>query len=172
MRVQILGLFLLLISFIGCKEVKITDGRVPAEYLSQAKQIEGRYYGTFDGKRAEIQIYFQGDRPFIKYSDAYGNDILDTGCNSKINLLQKIVVSKEDGQYVLDNATFAFHPGSCRLVEGRTLDLKFSGRNKFNASIYEHMDYVQRCNPGGPPNYGNNCYLEQVPRYITGRFNR
>jgi hypothetical protein len=159
-------------ALVGCREVTINDGRVPAEYLTQAKQLEGHYKGSFDGKRAEIEIYFEGDRPFIRYTDSRGNDPLDANCNSKIDLLQSIVLFKKRGEYVLDQAIFGFHPGSCRIVKGRTFTLDFSGSQKFTASIYEDSEYVQRCTPNNPPNRGSNCHTEEIPYYISGKFSR
>lgn len=174
MRLKVLGLCLAILGFVGCKEVTIQDGHVPQEYLSQAKQLEGKYYGNFDGKKATIEIYFEGDRPFLIYQDAQGNDPLDINCNSKIDLLKKIILVKENGQYVLDQAFFGFHPGTCRMVRGREIDLEFNGTNKIIMSIYEDSDYVQNCSPGAPPPYGGgpNCRTDEIPHYILGKFTR
>jgi hypothetical protein len=172
MRLKMLGLFFAVVGLAGCKEVTIKDGRVPQEYLKQAKQLEGKYYGTFDGKKAQIEIYFEGDRPILSYKDSRSDDPLDASCDSKIDLLKKVILYKKSGNYVVDQAFFGFHPGSCRLVRGRNIELDFSGKDKLTMSIYEYSDYVQRCDPGPPPNYGNNCRTEEVPHYISGRFAR
>lgn len=172
MHLKIVCLFFILLGLLGCKEVTINDGHVPQEYLSLSKQLEGKYFGTFDGKQAEIQIYFEGDRPLLIYKDSYGTDLIDSSCNSKIGLLQKVMLVTKNNRYTIDQAIFGFYPGACRLIAGRTLELNFSGTNRFSVSIYDHNEYVQRCNPGGPPNYGNNCYFDQIPHYITGQFGR
>lgn len=172
MRLKVLGLFFAFVGLVGCKEVTIKDGRVPQAYLNQAKQLEGKYFGSFDGKKAQVEIYFEGDRPILKYNDSEGDDLLDVSCNSKIGLLQKVILYKKSGKYVVDHAYFGFHPGTCRLVRGRDIELDFSGTNKFTMRLYEYSDYVQRCDPGSPPYYGRNCHMEEIPHYITGRFNR
>jgi hypothetical protein len=162
-----------MLSFVGCKQVKIKDGHVPKEYLSEAKKVEGTYSGRFDGKRATIQIYLDGDQPRLKYVDQLGEDMLDVRCGSKIGLLKLVELSKKNGTYVLDRAVFEFHPGVCRRVLGRELELDFSGSNKFLAGIYDYSDYRQRCDPSMPPvNGGGSCRMEEIPHYITGNFVR
>jgi hypothetical protein len=160
------------LALMGCKEVTIKDGRIPKEYLTQAKQLEGRYYGEMDGNEAVIDITFDGDRPILKYSDRHGNDILGNNCNSRVDHLKKVILYKKSGKYVVDQAIFGFHPGHCRQVQGRTLELNFSGTRKFVASIYDYSDYRHRCDMGPPPNYGNQCRMEEVPHFINGRFSR
>lgn len=175
MKKMVLTLGIAFLALSGCKEITIKDGRVPAEYLAQAKAMEGTYYGSFDGKRAQIKIRFEGDLAVLDYSDSYGTDPIDPNCHSKIDLLKKVVLHKKDGQEVLDQASFTFNPGTCRQVRGRTLDIDFDGPNKFEASIYDYSDYIQRCTPGGaPPPYGpgTNCQTQEVPHYLTGKFFR
>ncbi|MGZ3742691.1 MAG: hypothetical protein ACXVB1_17565 [Pseudobdellovibrionaceae bacterium] len=174
MRARTLGLCLVLIGLIGCKEVVTQDGHVPEKYLPVAKQLAGKFYGNFDGKRAEMEIYFEGDRPLIRYSDARGNDPLDVSCNSEIGYLQSVTFCKKDGRYVLDKATFGFHPGNCRQVEGRNLFLDFSGKDRFTASIVDHKEYTPWCYSSGlyyP--YGDpGCTPQEYLHYIYGRFYR
>lgn len=173
MRLRILGLFLISMGLLGCKEVITHDGQVPSAYLTQAKIMEGKYYGKFDGKQAEIEIYFEGNRPLVRYSDSRGEDPLDITCNSEIGLLQKVVLRKKRHHYVLDQAIFGFHPGSCRQVNGRTFNLDFSGKNKFTASIYEKKEFTPPCYPGSfSPFGGTSCPLQEYYQYITGRFYR
>jgi hypothetical protein len=166
----------------GCKEIPIRDGRVPDQYLSQAKQLAGTYVGNFDGKKARIEIIFEENRPRIIYKDSLGNDLIHPRCHSSILDLSKVVVSKHRGRYQLDKVIFAFHPGTCTQIIGRTIALKFSGHNKFTLSLNDRINYVRDCNYEPYPGYGGYpgyypgdprypfCRTDEYRHYMSGRF--
>jgi hypothetical protein len=176
--------FLLAISaiaiFAGCKNVKIQNGEVPSQYLSQAKKLEGTYHGSFNGIRGDLVIHFEGNRPVVTYKGANGNDILNGGCGSDIGLLTKVTIKSENKNPRVSDATFEFNPGSCSLqVEGRTLDIGFKEKDgvlRLSASILQETRPVNVCqwDPGAPPRVPpyQNCHTEFQSTYLMGSFVR
>ncbi|MGZ3798190.1 MAG: hypothetical protein ACXVB1_17590 [Pseudobdellovibrionaceae bacterium] len=171
MRLSVVGLGVGLVFFfslVGCKEVDIKDGHVPQEYLPQIKQLEGKYKGNFDGKASSMEISFEGDRPFLKYTDSQGHELLEQECHSKVNLLKMVILGEKNDVYVVDQASFEFDPGDCDL-EGRTLELIFSGSNQFTAKTQDYSEHRVHCTPG---RRGTPCNGEEKPHYLTGKFSR
>lgn len=176
------GFLAALLFLTGCKEVIIRDGRVPQQYLTEAKQLAGIYVGDFDGKKARIEIVFDQDRPRIIYKDSVGTDVIHPNCHSSIFALSKVIVSKHQGRYQLDKAIFGFHPGTCTQIVGRTLVLKFSGHSKFTLSLNDRINYVRDCDYGPYPGYGGYpgyypgdprypfCRTDEYRHYLSGRF--
>ena len=180
-----LVLFTILLSM-GCKEVKIHDGRIPEKYLPQAKTLAGVYVGNFDGKKARLEIIFDQDRPRLIYKDSLGEDVIHPRCYSSIHDLTRVVLHKKHGSYKLHKAIFLFHPGTCTQIEGRTLTLDFSGSQKFTLMLQDRTQIIRDCDYGYgyyPGNYpgpypgwypGNPrqpfCQNREYPHYLRGSF--
>ncbi|RYZ84693.1 MAG: hypothetical protein EOP04_17525, partial [Proteobacteria bacterium] len=71
-----------IVTIAGCKTVKIENGEVPSQYLSEAKKLEGTYRGSFNGVRGDLVIRFEGNRPKVHFRGNNGDDILHNNCNS------------------------------------------------------------------------------------------
>jgi hypothetical protein len=163
------GLFLF-----GCKEVAIKDGRIPKEHLKHAKTIEGRYVGSFNGKKAEMNLFLHGDRPKLKYQDSSSYDILGTDCQSKIGDLKTVWIDQSKAEPTLERMEFALNPGQCAgLVEGRRVILRFLRAHRFEARILEFTEVEDECDPRfPPPREGDLCGKTKVPYYLEGLFNK
>lgn len=170
-KINWFGSIVILLSLLaGCKRVAIENGRIPSDYLESAKKMEGVYKGSFDGKNAEIEIAFDGDRPTLRYTDKWGHDILDPDCHSHIEDLNEIIVHKKKGIYNLDRADFTFYPGSCMEVEGKSIELHFSKENQVTVKIFHHNEFQERCDPTNSPYVGPQCQVITTPIYLSGVF--
>lgn len=116
-QLKALGLLVLgsVVGLTGCKETKLTDGKIPAGYEQYAREAEGVYSGDIDvagvmgirsGNRAmSLKISFENGRIVATPSA----DWLGAGCDSKIGKLQSVEVSGTK----LKTAVFAFNGGKC-----------------------------------------------------------
>ncbi|MGZ3771687.1 MAG: hypothetical protein ACXVCP_18455 [Bdellovibrio sp.] len=156
-----------LVSFglVSCKTLEIQNGKVPDEYLSQIKKIEGVYHGTFASNKSQMEIRFQGNVPQIIYTDDYGHEILEEGCHSQIGYLTEVTVSNKNHPIANSRAVFAFNPGSCTDIKGRELILNFKDERKFTVEILKEMHYSSSCHRGG-------CRTISIPFKLTGSFSR
>ncbi len=166
-------LALMMLSLVGCKSISIEGGHLPKQYLLQAKKLEGRYVGSFEGTKAEIVLFLRGDRPILKYVDQTSKDILGADCQSKIGLLQAIMVENKNGRESLGPLEFGFDPGHCVSVQGRQVILRFLKRNQFEIRILDHRELEGECDPRFPPPYnGHRCGTPEVPVYREGYFTK
>ncbi|MBC7371936.1 MAG: hypothetical protein H7326_10245 [Bdellovibrionaceae bacterium] len=164
----------------GCKTVKIENGEVPSQYLSEAKKLEGTYRGSFNGVRGDLVIRFEGNRPIVQFKNNNGNDILNNNCNSDVGLLRSVTVKSENKNPRVSNATFAFDAGRCSLsVEGREISIGMkdkSGDAVLNVSILQETRSREVCgwDSGAPPNIPPRqvCRTEFQSYYLTGSFSR
>ncbi len=168
----------LVIGFLGCKEVKLEDGRVPKQYLSKTKKLMGTYKGQFNGREATISIELRGgDTPTVQYQDARGKDMLAPNCQSEIGLLQSVYVVGKKSNPQIERATFAFDPANC-FIDGNALYLKFEEKKsviRFVASIVKRRRQHEVCEyvpggPGIPPR--RQCHYEIIEDSITGVFKK
>lgn len=159
----------------ACKSVKIENGQVPNEYLSEAKKYEGVYKGRFNGVSGELKITFEGNKPVLSFRDSKGNtDLIESRCNSRIGLLKVAYLGGRDDRE-LTGASFAFDPGACRRIVGQSVELSFDKNNKISLSIEADRRPERRCTiEGGGPNYPprERCTTEWVTTYYRGSFSR
>lgn len=167
------GVFCL--SVLGCKSVSIKNGRIPAEYLQQVKEIEGSYTGQMNYESVTLDVRLVGD--YLKVTA--NPDILGSGCEARIGDLTKVWVKGQRNNYEVTDADFKFEPNLCSTnVMGRTLSFsvkKTNGIVKLNASILERMDSHQVCQPvctNPPGGCYNTCHFEDTPIYLSGKFIR
>lgn len=168
----------LAISIVGCKNVEITDGRVPSQYLGKAKAYEGEYVGSFDGRSGKLILKFDGDRPVLTFENGSDNDLLASKCESQIGQLSNVYLTGRRNNKV-KSVSFHFHPNNCRYaVQGRSLTLELkekSGSTTLYASIHEYDRRQEECTVvGGDPARGvpprQECRINYVPMYLTGKF--
>lgn len=165
---------------IGCKTVKIKDGRVPQEYLSEAKKVEGVYRGEFNGVSGELIISFQGNKPVVTYRNSRGSDILNGNCRSSIGDLYSVTVKGSKNDPEISKALFRFDAGTCSLnVQGRDLALNFKDTNdgmRVKVSLLREINERRDCRwvPGAPPHSPpyQDCTWYQDPVYLYGTFYR
>jgi hypothetical protein len=160
----------------SCKTVKIVDGKIPSEYISEAKKLEGTYAGRFDGIKGEITIRLNGNKPELSFQGEKGSDIL-AGCGSTIGDLAEISVSGNSTDYRLSGAVFTFSPGTCRRYIGRNLYLDFSrDQSSFRLSFITRYDTRRECHyesGGYPPGQMYEvCTYRSYPIYLTGTFGK
>lgn len=139
-----IALILTALALVGCKDIQIQEGRIPAEYLPVAAQYMGNYSGQFNGTPAEISLWLEGDVVKVKYVDARGSDILAPQCESSFGHLKSITVSGEQKNPQLDVANFAFDPGKCpNMAMGRMLVIMFKKKSstlKMAPAILQRWD--------------------------------
>lgn len=169
---RILMLFLATAALTACKTVQIENGEVPDEYLARAKKLEGVFAGSFEGRRGELTITFQGNRPVLSLKDTKGADLLLPQCESSINDLKWVYVTRKGA---VDSAGFYFHPGRC-FVEGREVVLSFGDNyNTIRVSLLERRVTERNCRwEVGDPRTGPREYCEYTQRDINlyGKFAR
>lgn len=172
MLIAILGVSLALTA---CKSVKIENGQIPNEYLSEAKKFEGVYKGKFNGVPGELKVSFEGNKPILSFRDANGNlDFIAVHCKSQIGLLKAAYLGGRNDRE-LTGASFGFSPGACRNIIGNSIELSFDRANKINASIEADRRPERRCTiEGGGPNNPprERCTTEWVSVYYRGSFAR
>lgn len=167
-------IILLLISlvFVGCKTVNIKDGEVPHKYLHRAKQLEGVYHGSFEGRKGKIRIIFEGNRPVLLAQDSRGDDLLLPKCRTSINHLKWVEVSHKKN---VKSAAFYFDPGLCD-IGGREVILSFSDNyNRIHLRVLDRSVYEKQCrweihNPVYGPTW--DCTMVRNNFYLNGRFSR
>jgi hypothetical protein len=169
-----LALIFAALTLVGCKEVQIQNGQIPAEYLAKAAEFMGSYEGEFQQKKAVITLTLDNDVVRVGYQDASGTDILAPQCESVIGLLDTINVSGSKADPHLDSAHFFFDPNKCSdQVIGRLLHLEFTKKNsgiKMVAEIIHHREWETRCGNSGP--YSSGCETHPVNVYIMGEFKK
>jgi hypothetical protein len=159
-------------ALVACKTVSIENGEVPDEYLARAKKLEGVFTGSFEGRRGELSITFQGNRPVLTLKDIRGESLLLPQCQSNINDLKWVYVTRKGA---VDSAGFYFDPGRC-FVDGREVVLSFADNyNTIRVSLLERRVTERNCRwEVGDPRYGPREYCEYVQRDINlyGKFSR
>jgi hypothetical protein len=117
--------WILVLGLSACKTVETPNGKVPSEYLDQAKSLEGNYLGTWNGVPSELSLKFNGDTPVLTYTDFAGHDLLGLGCGSEIGQLAGVSL---DPLANIQNAYFVLIQGKC-FVEGQVVALDFKNQN-------------------------------------------
>ncbi|MGZ3695420.1 MAG: hypothetical protein ACXWQO_14985 [Bdellovibrionota bacterium] len=98
----------------GCEQ-QTPDGRIPADYLAEAKKMVGDYHGQMEGgQKGTLSVRLNGDKIIAKFSRSL------LSCGGKIGNLQSVDVSGSS----LNTATFALSNASC--VEGNQLEFQVS----------------------------------------------
>lgn len=175
--VSILTMIVASIGFSGCDDVDIKDGRIPAEYLEQARALEGVYPGQMDRKPVDLSIQMAGDKVILTSSA----DILGEGCQSFIGNLRKVSVDKTNQGYRVKGAKFDFNPGRCSInVSGKSLNFTLKQRGEKTelvASLMQSTEWRRECHvecSHGGPHGGTICknVCESVPYsvYLNGKF--
>ncbi len=170
-RLSLLAICLLAV---GCKTIKVEDGKIPNDYIIEAQKYVGSYSGAFEGRDGKLDISLEGNTVHLQFLDGKNNDILGDECSSQLGLLQEITVSGSKKNPILDRAAFALDPAKCsdRLL-GRSVNLYFSHQGtQLNVAILHRTESVYRCEPGGPVGGAPRCNYETEYRYLRGRFQR
>jgi hypothetical protein len=162
----------------SCKTVKIEDGKIPSEYMSEAKKLEGVYAGRFDGIKGEVTLRMNGNRAELSFQGEKGSDIL-AGCGSTIGDLVEISISGNSAKdYRLSQAVFSFSPGSCRRYVGRNLYLDFSrDQATFRLGYITRYESRWECRYEGGGGYPPNppreiCTFNEYPVFMGGYFKK
>ncbi|MEK2646968.1 hypothetical protein [Bdellovibrio sp. BCCA] len=165
-------LLLATMALAACKTVKIENGEVPDEYLSRAKKLEGVYSGSFEGRRGQLTITFQGNKPVLLYKDARGDSLVMPECRSSMNDLKWVYVTRKGA---VESAGFYFDPGVC-MIDGREVVLSFADDyNTIRVSLLDRRVYDRRCRwEVTDPRRGPQEICEIVQRDMTlnGKFSR
>jgi hypothetical protein len=178
--VLISGLVAMSLGLISCKEVKIEDGRVPAQYLERAKAYEGRYVGQFDGRPGDLVLTFEGDVAVVRFENGTDNDLLGSMCQSSIGKLKSVSLKGRKNNRI-SAVTFAFDPNNCKFnVTGRSLTIGLEETNAgliLRPSLHAYDRYENRCTwDSGAPERGvpprEICRPESVPVYFSGKFKK
>jgi hypothetical protein len=169
-----------LLAFAGCKTVKIKNGEVPNQYLSQAKKLVGTYKGDFEGVPGNLIVSVNGNKPVLTYTNKRGEDILNNNCHSEFGNLLEVTIKNENKNPTVSSTLFDFDAGGCSLmVRGRDASVDFKQTDKgmrINISILKDVYQHQVCSwvPGNPPHIppSQSCHWEQNAVYLYGTFYR
>ncbi len=175
---QILTSILALTAIAGCKTVDIKDGRVPSQYLSQAKKLEGTYRGEFNGVAGSLVISFNGNKPNVRYHNSHGDDLLNNNCNSSFGDLLKVSIKGNSKNPQVTGALFDFDAANCSImVRGREISFGFKQTNRgmrVDLSLLQDVRLREVCalDPGAPPQIppSQRCTWQQEPTYLYGSF--
>ncbi len=115
------------LALVAC-EKQITDGKVPAEYVSAAQAYAGKYAGTMEGKSAQFTLSINAGG-VAKLTTS--NDLVGNGCGTQIGSL--IGLDAVNGKF--KGARFALST-HCQ-IEGTSIYLAFKSGGQVNASIVE-----------------------------------
>ncbi len=122
MKALKLAFTLTLVAFgTGCKYdyISTPDGRIPPEFLDQAKLIEGTYDSNFFNHTNKYKIRFEGARPILTTS----RDVIAEGCDSRIGKLSSFELLPAVNKV---RATFEFDSANCRgTTMGQVLKISF-----------------------------------------------
>jgi len=171
------------VALTGCRELKVENGELPAEYVEAASRYMGEYSGSFDGKRGQIRLQLEGRKVIFEFRDSRGGRDLLPGCDAIVGQLESAAVQeKSDGQFELMRVSFALDPGSCwSSIRGRELELRFhesrSGKIGFDLYLFHFTIWQTRCVwfPGDPARKippHQQCYRESLDHFLKGRFSR
>lgn len=157
----------------ACDEVEFENGRVPNEYLPQAKALVGTYSGQFSREKSTLKLDLYENLAVLSFQSASGNDLLGPDCHSQIGILKRARIKDQR----ISNLYFKFKPGQCD-IPGRELDLQFSNNyKKITLRLRDHDKIVQECEwndrgrvPPVPPVY--ECHNVVYKQYLTGTFVR
>lgn len=170
---------LLAVAALGCKDVDIENGTIPAEYVELAKKLAGEYKGRFENNHGSLNLSIDNNNKMIATFSGSRGDLIGAGCNSKIGNLRKVYLAGKGKKVRVTGALFDFSAGKCSdAVEGRVVEMALRTKNSKNIldlTIFERRDFEYVCPPGpgnpGGPGYGNdNCQWQSRDYYLTGRF--
>lgn len=134
MKLRVLAL-LPLLALTACDEIETPGGHVPKDYLSAAAKFQGVYTGQFGGVNTTITVAIEGDRPLVKVQNANRDDLIGAQCGSRVGFLKSFQGEQVKGGYRLSSAKFAFDPGQCASIEGRTLTMKVIDSQTISMSL-------------------------------------
>ena len=110
----LLTLPLLALGISACNETRTPQGKIPAQYVYQAHQYQGSYYGHFRGEPTRVGLYMNEDQPYVVVENHQNNDLLGANCGSTVGLLSSVQGAQDVyGQEVLQTAKFDFNAGQC-----------------------------------------------------------
>jgi hypothetical protein len=175
---NIFAFMCLCLALISCKEVAVKDGRIPTQYISQARALEGTYDGKFEGHKGSLTLEIRGDTPVLSYADDRGHDLLGPFCESEIGKLTKVAFTGNKNNPVLDKAYFAFNPYRCAMVQGKELAVQIVKNGKaipLNLTLLDRTQQREICEyppprPGGAPE--RRCHYEILTTYKRGVFKK
>ena len=81
--IKVLLILSVSIGFLGCKDVKIKDGKIPLEYADEVKPFLGDYPGEFNNQSGVLRLSMTDLTPKVEFISNDGDDILADRCNSK-----------------------------------------------------------------------------------------
>lgn len=128
----------------GCEE-KISDGKVPSQFLDEAQHFIENFYGKFDGKVIRLKTVLDNEnRLIVKSYDDSDAPFLLSGCSSKIGKLLSINTGNNGNKF--DYALFEFAGQSCGLSENG-LRISLSNDQSLALSLVKKSHTVsnQRC---------------------------
>ncbi len=163
------------LALVGCNYVSIKDGKIPAEYLPQAKAYAGTYSGQFNGRAGRLVISIRNQMVYATFQDARSNDILGESCRSSIGRLTGASISSDKKR--VKAVYLAFNPGRCA-AEGRSLELHVQRDNSLEARIVESSYVVpggEQCFGGGGPDFDRICHTTPDTthyNYFLGTFRK
>ncbi len=157
----------------SCKQVTIVNGELPAEYIELAKIYMTSYHGSFNSNAGDLHLSLNGKKIVVSFTGDVNDITGDEYCDSKMGDLKMLQVN--DQGTMIEAASFAFDPGRCSEISGRSFDLTFSQDPKklqAQAVILKEIRPIQVCVVTGPPNPVQICHIDYQNYYMGGVFSK
>jgi len=172
-KLSILVLLLSLGFLTSCKDVKIENGKIPAEFLEVAQGFTGTFHGEFLNQLVDLDVSIDQNNVLhiVPSRDLFGES-----CETSVNLLQRLSLKEKNKNYYISSAVVALDPGRCgRMFEGRMLYFypryEEGQMTSVGLQVLEETRSHRECHwSGNPPR--EYCEYKTIEYYYTGRFTR
>lgn len=164
------------LGLMGCREIEIQDGLIPAELIPAAQDYLGTYSGKFEHQNLTMDILLQDQKLVIRFRDPVSDlpkEIFPPGCDSKVGDLQFLWLTRDKK---LSGWSMAFDSGRC-YAEGQALNFHVeSGQDeviqlKMSVLVSQRDNWI--CIPSGDPRNGyQNCHRETYRIYYEGKMKK
>lgn len=150
---KVLGLIALMVFAVSCeKTFTVSNGELPAEYVSYATPYVGKYVGKFYKMPVEMTLEMVGNTPVFTLN----KDLAGVGCGSNLGKLRSVNIKKDrkSGVVTLTGLNVHFDEGRCpNVFEGKEALLRqyvtAEGDLAFSFELVKEYGRHESCHPIG-----------------------
>lgn len=164
------------LGLIGCREIEVHDGVLPAELIPAAQEFLGTYSGNFEHQNLLMDLSLQDQKLVVQFRDpvtGQPKEIFPQGCQSRVGDLQFIWLNRDKQP---TGWSVAFDSGRC-YAEGTMLSFAVQKKNNQPIQLNLNLLVSQRdqwiCVPSGDPRTGyQDCHREIYRIYYEGKMTK